>query len=231
MKRASLLIVMVLAAALHAGAACADENIAPRCGITAQYPLPNALWTPALVADGEIGPIKGWLAYWGKPAKPWIRFKLPARSTITGMEVMPATFPETGSSRFSRPQLVTVEFFTGKQSDKIAFELADDEQRFQALEFEPREADEIMITIESAYMAGARINDMTGFQEVRIFTPGGASPDSGNPDPPRNPGADSLQYDGSDAGQTTGALSDEEKEILELLRALLDRLERKFLQD
>jgi len=171
----SVAAVFVLGAGLLGAApsrAAADVNISGRCEITAQTPLPNALWAPALVADGEIGPIKGWLAYWGHGgAKPWVRFTLPRRMTVTGMEVMPATFPEAGSSRFTRPQLVTIEFFDGKQSEKIAFELADNEQSFQTLEFEPRAADSIMITIESVYMANARINDVTGFQEVRIFSP------------------------------------------------------------
>lgn len=232
MKRAfTTIAVILLASALQACAARADENIAPRCEITAQYPLPNALWTPVQVADGETGPIKGWLAYWRSSAKPWIRFKLPARATITGMEVMPATFPETGASRFSRPHLVTLEFFTGKNSEKLAFELSDDEQRFQTIEFEPREADEIMITIESVYAGGARISDVTGFQEVRIFTPGPAAPGDGKSAPPRNPDADSLNYDGAGQGAATGTLSSEEKEILDLLRALIEKLERRFLQD
>lgn len=44
MKRAfTAIAVILLASALQACAARADENIAPRCEITAQYPLPNAL--------------------------------------------------------------------------------------------------------------------------------------------------------------------------------------------
>lgn len=226
--------VFVLGAGLMGAAsprAAADVNIANRCQITAQHPLPNALWTPSMVADDEIGPIKGWLAYWGSDAKPWIRFKLPRRMTITGMEVMPATFPETGGSRFTRPQLVTIDFFDGKQSEKIAFELADDEQSFQTLEFEPRAADAIMITIESVYMARARIDDLTGFQEVRIFSPAepgmDPTPATQKNTDSRNSEPDSLEYD--ESGQ--GTLSDDEREILDLLRALLDRLEEEFLKD
>ena len=232
-------LVLICAAALAgfgaAARAAQGVNIAGRCRITAEYPLPNALWTPAMAADGQTGPIKGWLGTWGNvDKKPWIQFELPQSTLITGMDVLSASFQETGPNRFARPRVVVVEFFSGKTSETLAFELADSESEFQAMEFEPRTVDKIKLTIDSVYLGGARISDMAGFQEVRIYTPGDPGAETGkNGAESRKSPDTSLDYKGNPAGDpdASGALDTEEREILNLLRTLLDRLEKKFLED
>jgi hypothetical protein len=244
------IFVMVSLLFLNGAGAFAREttvNIAPQCGISSS-PLPNALWTPDRVADGSTGPTNGWLgSVFGPKDMPWVDFKLPKKTTVTGVEIVAASFTEAGPKRFSRPKDITIYFIEGKKTSKLSFTLEDNEKDFQKFEFASTAVNELKITIDSVYSAGARLNDMAGFQEVRILAIGVPAPAKSTNEtistdnPLKYNGEQNGSGDGGEAasnsgnsaagGQDDGTLDEDEKEILDLLRELLAKLEKKFRED
>jgi hypothetical protein len=233
-------MIIVIAAALLAPAACADDaaNIAPRCTITSS-PLPNVLWAPGNVADGDLGPTKGWLGEWlGPKNQPWLRFTLPQPFRITAIEVVPASFTETGKkNRFLRPRTIYVDFTSGGGTQRLTFELDDNETQTQRLEFDPATAEKIDLIIGGVYDAQAVIRDSVGFQEVRIFSDnapqtGGGKTGAGSLLSDEGPDAgEEPEYESGGVSGDDGRIDAGEREILDLLRALLEKLEKKFLED
>jgi len=255
------IVVGIGGAALAAGEA---ENLAPKSGISSSS-LPNPVWSAVKVVDGSIGPADGWLGEWepGKAEQPWISFTLPTRTMVTGIDLIQASLEQAGKNRFSRPKKIFIDFGDGEKTQRLAFELRDLESEFQKLKFAPLPADTVTITIDDVY-PDAKIGNMTGFQEVKIYGNGigGGSDSSGvtpyspparapqgapesilpgkgsKPSVITEPGSDSqapiyMGSDGSDTGGgvSKGRLTPDEQEIIDMLKLIIEKLEKKFLED
>ena len=246
MKRLITTLAILAAVLFAAGAAHSANivNIAPACSITSTH-TPNLVWEPGNVADNDLGPAKGWLGEWFGPKgkMPYLLFSLPRDTTVVGMEVIAASFVETGKeNRFLRPREIEVDFINGKQRQRLTFELDDDELAAQRLEFDPQPAEQVQVTITDVYSAQAALHDMVGFQEVRIFAEGKGQNSAEtthsapatlnyNQDPPLSlPDADDSD-ESSDTDDSEGHIDADEAAILNLLHELIKRLEQKFLQD
>lgn len=239
-------IFMIAAAARTAHAENTENiNLAPRCSISVSDTASLA-WEAKNIADGDIGPTKGWLGRWDGKNKPWVRLVFPMRAKITKVRIMPASYLEAGQRRYARPKKVTL-LLKGDSSRTVEFDLDDREDVFQDLEVGGAAADEVSIVIDDVY-AGAKNADMVGFQEVQVVV-SSESLEASLPsvraaggtafDPvaevkkiDEKTGGEEKEDSGKkEEGDSKGSLSPDEKEILDLLRDLISRLEQKFMED
>ncbi len=242
------IILMVIAAlALPVIAHCADVNIAPKCRIQASD-IANPAWDPRNVADNDIGPTRGWLGTFDLQKPPWVRFVFPYPSTVTKIKLLPASYTEIEWKRYSRPKKITV-LVKGDKTEAKQVDLADKEDVFAEIPVDMVNVYEISIVIDEIYQ-GKKYPEQTGFQEVQILVPDSAEAlVSGEaqggyetlPDPVTETkealkkAAEAVTDDSaekkSDIKKPQGTISPDEKEILDLMRKLLDKLEQKFLED
>ncbi len=249
----SLLCAGMIAAALflYVSPAAAEEvNLAPKCRVIVSSTA-NPAWDARNLVDDDIGPTKGWLGEWKADAQPWAKFVLPSPAKIMAIRVLPASFTEVGYRRFARPKKVTL-VLKGDKDRTFEADLKDDENRFQEIKLDNKKYYEISIIITETY-SNATYPGQTGFQEVQIITDfeeeDTAAPpeenylpkDSSNPvqearrilDAKEDASRDSNDEDkpGAKPSPKKGKLTSDEKEILDLIRELLERLEKKFNED
>ena len=251
MKKISILVLLIIM--MSAPAFCDGDNIAPRCRVLVSG-TPNPAWEGKNLVDDDIGPSKGWIGRVDPKNPPWVRFIIPYPATVTKLRVMPASFTEVERRRFSRPKKVGV-LIKGDKNEALEFTLEDKEDAFQDLPIGMDGVYEISIVINEVY-TGVRIPDMAGFQEIQIDVPqrtletaAGASGTAAYTDSEPSPAEETralldkiadVESDKKAAEEKTeekegpraqGSLSPEEREILGLLRDLLQRLEQKFIED
>jgi len=249
-KRTTILVLLILA--ISAPAFCEGINIAPRCRVLVSG-TPNPAWEGKNIVDDDIGPSRGWIARVDPKEPPWVRFVLPYPVEVTRLRIMPASYTEVERRRFSRPKKVSV-LLKGDVNKALEFTLEDKEDGFQNLPIGVDGVYEISIIIDEVY-PNARIPEMVGFQEVLIEVPQQTtvtSPgESGKPvyaEKVRNPVEEARELlekdktlkkevsgkasnETKDEDPRKGTLSPEERQILDSLKQLIQRLEQKFMED
>ncbi|MFA6450541.1 MAG: hypothetical protein WCX65_13800 [bacterium] len=241
-----IICVFLITLAAAGPALCDDVNIAPRCRVLASEPA-NAAWESKNIVDQDIGPTKGWLGIFDAVNPPWARFVIPYPVKITKILIMPASYTELERRRYSRPKTVSVVLKGDKPSVK-EFTLLDKEDGFQELAINEDNVYELSIVINDVYPS-VKYPNQTGFQEVEIMIPPEVqilTPEGGlkNAEGALNPAEEARKIlnktqeaasetpDGKKAEPAQkGELSQDEQEILDLLRELLQRLEQKFREE
>lgn len=242
MKRMPILVLLVLLAAA-APAVCENFNIAPNCRIIVSDVV-NPAWDGQKIADRDLGPTKGWLGKYDAANPPWAKLILPYPAKIDSIRVIPAMYKELGKKRYSRPKKVSV-LLKGDKPEVRDFELKDDETQYQELKIGLDNVYELSIIIKEVY-PGKNVPDQTGFQEVQVMAEPagevisqGGRPVEETPSPVEETkrllekvnekvGAQAAAPSG---GAGNGGLTPDEQEILDLLRQLMEKLEKKFRED
>lgn len=201
---------------------------------------PNPAWVAAQAVDGLTDTNHGWVGSSDQDAPAWIaiEFKKPVRVGI--IRFTQAGLTEAGANRFARPRELKIFF---DNAAPVTVVLEDREREPQRLEIEPVTTTTIQIQIISSY-EDAKFPFLAGFQEIEVYEaglevapaeekPAADKSDQGGKDEVMSEVAGTLMHaEAMLSGEETSApppdtngLDTEERELLELLGAFMDKLE------